>query len=136
MKRKEFLSKLSLGAAFALTASCMGGCTSDPTPTPSSGVDFEVDLSDSANAALLNNGGYVVKNRIVVAKDNTGAYVAATQLCSHENLYRIVYQNGGWYCNQHGAKYNLNGEGLNSEGKRGIAVYQTELNGNILHVFA
>jgi len=140
MNRKDFLSKLSMGAAFALTASCLGACSStddNVSPSqPSGEVDFELDLSDASNSALLVNGGYLIKNQVVVAKDNNGDYVAATQRCSHENLNRIVLKNDEWYCLEHSAKFSLDGKGLNSKGKNGLTVYQTRLNGSILRVFS
>ena len=139
MNRKDFLSKISLGAAFALTAGCLGACSKGEDITTSAmlgGVNFELDLNDSTNAAILVNGGYIVKNQVVVAKDNTGEYVAATQRCSHEGLYRVIMKNNAWYCPEHGAQFSLNGTGLNSDGRKGLTVYNTELNGSILRVFS
>jgi nitrite reductase/ring-hydroxylating ferredoxin subunit len=139
MNRNDFLQKISLGAAFALTVGCLGACSQDEnmaSPLPSGDVDFDVDLNDAANAALLTSGGYIIKNKVVIAKDTQGEYVAATQRCSHEGLYRVIYKNNEWYCPEHGAKYNLQGTGLNSDGRKGLTVYKTELNGTILRIFA
>lgn len=139
MDRKEFLAKLSMGAAFAMTVGCLGACSQDDSVSPSTSagdVDFELDLDDSANAAILVNGGYLIKNQVVVARDNNGDYVAATQRCSHENKNRIILKNDQWYCPEHGAKFSLNGTGLNSDAKRGLTIYNTTLNGSILRVFS
>lgn len=136
MNRKDFISKLSLGAAFALTVGCMGGCNEDDTLLSLGDVDFDVDLSDPANAALLTNGGYIIKNKVVVAKDNAGNYVAATQRCSHEGLYQVIMTNNQWYCPEHGAQFSLDGQGLNKDARKGLTVYKTALNGTMLRVFS
>lgn len=135
MNRKEFLSSLGLGAAFALTASCLGGCSKESF-APAGPIDFTLDLSDPANAALLNAEGYIVKNRLVVAKAASGDYVAATQRCSHEGIYAVVFSNDEWYCHEHGARFSLNGQGLNRDGSRGLTIYQTSLDGDILRVYS
>lgn len=139
MNRKDFLQKISLGAAFALTTACLGSCAKEDNLSLTSGlgdVDFNVDLNDASNAALLVNGGYIIKEQVVVAKDNNGNYVAATQRCSHEGLLRVVLKNNEWYCPEHGAKFDLNGSGLNSDGKKGLTIYNTALKDNILRVFS
>lgn len=86
----EFLETIGLGAAFVLTSTCLGGCYKDGGITPIQNVDFTLDLTQSSNANLLQNGGYIIKNQIVVARTNSGEYVAATQRCSHENKYKVI----------------------------------------------
>lgn len=137
MDRKDFLNKIGLGAAFALTATCLGSCSKEST-TPSGPVDFTLNLNDPANAALANNGGYVIQNAVVVAKTSTGSYVAATVICSHEGQQQITFRgaNNQWYCTAHGATYDVNGAGLNSNGSRGLTIYKTQLTGTSLRVYS
>lgn len=132
MNRKEFLGKLGLGAAFVLTTACLGSCGSNVDLTS---VDFTLDLTDSANSALANNGGYIIKDKVVVAKNNDGNYVAATQLCSHEDKYEIILKNNEWFCTAHDARFGLDGSGLNSKGDKNLTIYNTSLDGNTLRVF-
>jgi nitrite reductase/ring-hydroxylating ferredoxin subunit len=132
MTRKEFLGKIGIGAAFVLTASCLGSCTKDGK----NGVDFILDLTASENAALQNVGGYIVKNQVVVAKAADGNYYAATQICSHEGEIKVTFSNNEYYCTAHGARFDLNGNGLNNNGEKGISVYNTTLSGTQLRVFA
>ena len=137
MNRKEFLSKLSVGAAFALTAGCLGACTKDNgSIAPNGLIDITLDLNTSTNSNLQINGGYIINNRVVVAKDNAGNYIAATQRCSHEGRNEVVLRNNEWYCTAHGARFDLQGGGLNSDGSKGLTIYQTELNGTMLRVFS
>jgi nitrite reductase/ring-hydroxylating ferredoxin subunit len=132
MTRKEFLGKIGIGAAFLLTAGCLKSCTADA----SNAVDFILDLDATENESLKTAGGYIVRNQVVVVKAVDGNYYAATQNCSHENRLQIIFRNNEYYCTDHGAKFDLNGDGLNSNGSKGIAIYQTTLSGSQLRVFS
>jgi cytochrome b6-f complex iron-sulfur subunit len=135
MERKDFLAQLGLGAAFVLTAGCFGSCKKSST-TSDAPVDFTLDLTASANAALVTNGGYLVSNGVVVAKNSAGAYVAATQTCSHEGLKQISFNNNEWSCSAHGARFNQAGSGLNSNGSKGLKIYNTSVTGSSLRVYS
>jgi len=142
MERKEFLKNLGItgAAAFAvMTLGCLESCSSKTgTFKPSGTVDFTLDLTDSANAAILVNGGYVIKDQVVIAKNNSGAYIAATIKCSHEGNNNVVYRSStdNYYCNVHGAEFDQTGKGLNSNGKGGLTIYNTQLSGTSLRVFS
>jgi cytochrome b6-f complex iron-sulfur subunit len=138
MTRKEFIGTLGLGAAFALTATCLNSCTKDSNTTTASGVDFTIDLSDPTNGGLGTNGGYVVRNSVVIARTTAGALVAATVICTHEGQRQVIYDKSanGFYCNAHGARFDLNGKGLNSNGSGGLTIYKTTLTGNSLRVYS
>lgn len=134
--RKEFLGKLGIGAAFALTATCLGSCTKDTAAEPID-VDFMLDLNDPANAALRNNGGYVISEGVVVARSLSGAFIAATVTCSHNQYDDIIYQDGIWFCTRHAAEFEENGEGLNMNGKNGLTVYTIEdLGDNKIRIYS
>ena len=137
MERAEFLNKMGLGAVFALTATCLGSCSKDAT-TPSGPVDFTLNLNDAANAALATTGGYVIQNGVVIAKTGTGTYAAATVICSHEGQRQITYKSTGsqWYCSAHGALFDINGNGLNGNGSKGLTIYKTSLTGTNLRIYS
>jgi cytochrome b6-f complex iron-sulfur subunit len=76
MDRKEFLSQLGLTSAVVFMGACMAGCSKDgSTPAPSN-VDFTLNLSDTANAALGSAGGFVYKNNIIIARTQSNSYIA------------------------------------------------------------
>ncbi|NRA11038.1 MAG: (2Fe-2S)-binding protein [Crocinitomicaceae bacterium] len=150
MDRKEFLSKLGGGAVFALTYACLGGCTKmdNPAPpvdintsAPPEDIDFFLDLTLPQNAPLLSNGGYViVNNNTVVAMDELGNYIAATRLCSHEPFKEVIWSttSNEWLCTEHGATFDKLGSGTttyNSNGASGLTIYNTYLNGTMLHIY-
>lgn len=155
MDRKEFIGKLGAGAAFAVASTCLCGCVKMDNPAPpidprlvnntkvdENNVDFTLDLNDPANAPLLNNGGFlIVDNKVVVANSGSGVYVAATRTCSDQQLKGIVWSSAinQWHCVEHDATFNTSGNGTtvyNNLGVNGIVVYNTQLNGNTLRVFA
>jgi len=113
MNRKEFLkfSVLALaGAAIgpALLESCSKAGTTPQGPT----VDFKIDLSLSANAALSYVGGYVYSNGVIVARLTSAnlGFVALAQTCTHQGC-TISFDNGSqlFVCPCHGGTFNLNG---------------------------
>jgi len=136
MNRKDFLSKIGFGAAFALTATCLGSCDKEAT-TPSGPVDFTINLNDVANRALANTGGYIINNAVVIAKTATG-YAAATVICSHEGQQQIMYKgtSNQWYCTSHGATFDINGAGLNGNASKGLTIYKTALTGTTLRIYS
>jgi cytochrome b6-f complex iron-sulfur subunit len=95
-----------------------------------------LDLSLTANSALLKVGGYIRQSNIVVALVAANTYVAVTQICSHEGQKQVIYQSGEFYCQSHGARFSTSGIGLNANGSGGLTVYKTSLVGTILHITA
>jgi len=146
MERKQFLRTLGTGAAFALTFPCLHSCSSDsdevidsiPVPT---GVDFTIDLSSTEGAKLQNNGDFIIKNYVVVVKNLEGDFVAASQICSHQQTDGISFKtdNGGYYkCSEHGSTFSQDGTPLNNIGDdvaKPLKIFNTELEGQILRVF-
>ena len=146
MERKEFLRSLGAGAAFALLFPCAQGCSKDDEPAGNikdvpTGVDFTVDLTSSEASNLNTNGGYILKNDVVVARNLQGELIAASQICSHQGYDQVTFvnQDGGiFYCDVHGSRFEQDGSPLNQvDGNpaKPLKVYNTELTGDILRVF-
>ena len=109
MDRKEFLAQLGLSGAAVFMGACMAGCSKDgSTPAPAN-VDFTLNLSDPANAALGSAGGFVYKNNIIIARTQSNAYIAVAQACTHEGTTLLLseprrhlqYHRGGYQRNSH-----------------------------------
>lgn len=139
ISRHQFLRKMGLGGSALLAVYCAGtlsSCENEAaTPSTNTGNNLlTIDLSAPANATLAKNGGYVVKNDVIIAKTNLGTYVAVTVVCSHEGNKAITYQTSEFVCTIHGARFDNAGKGLNPNGTFGIKVYPTSVSGNILTV--
>lgn len=141
MERKEFLRTLGAGAAFAVAFPCVQGCTKGPgletEPVPT-GVDFTIDLSGPEGDALANNGDFIIRNYVVIARNLSGDFVAASQVCSHQQTpeVRFVESQGGIFqCATHGSQFAQDGTPLNSVTSNPLKIFQTALNGDQLRVF-
>lgn len=133
---------MGAGAAFAITFPCLKGCSSDKTdanmkPVPS-GVDFTIDLGSSEGSKLQNNGDFILKDEVVVVKNLEGNYIAASQVCSHQQTdqVRFLSENGGiFHCFTHGSEFSQNGTPLNTITSNPLKIFSTELEGDLLRVF-
>nr|MBC7613430.1 Rieske 2Fe-2S domain-containing protein [Pseudopedobacter sp.] len=140
MDRKDFLTAIGMGAASVAVFNCIGcakGSTGSPsTPAPTN-VDFTLDLTIAANAALINNGGYIYNNGIIVARTTTGAYIAVSQTCRHESTSVIYRANQSqFYCQRHGATYSETGVSAGIATNLPLTKYNTQLNGTNLRIFS
>lgn len=141
MTRKEFFAKAGFGAALVLVPACIGGlttsCSNDnggsPTPAPN-GVDFTVDIS---TGSLATNGGFMVTNGIVIARTNSGTFLAVSASCTHEGTnVNYVASSNNFHCPNHGANFSNTGQHLNGPGSGNLKQYNTQLNGSELRVYS
>ena len=147
MERKQFLRSLGAGAAFALTFPCLQGCSKDgenengTIVVEPTGVDFTIDLNSAEAAKLASNGGFILKNLVVVVKNLEGEFVAASQVCSHQAYDQVRFNSvdgGIFFCDVHGSRFDQNGQPLNqvdSKPARALKIYQTALTESTLRVF-
>lgn len=142
MQRKEFLNALGVSTATFLFATCLGGCSKAGStdavnngPMPPSNVDFVLDLTQSENANLATNGGYIYKNNIIVARTTAGSYIAVSMACTHQGT-TVVYEgnNNRFYCNNHGSTFSNSGVVNNGPAATNLKQYATTLNGNMLRI--
>ncbi|TAH21619.1 MAG: Rieske (2Fe-2S) protein [Cytophagales bacterium] len=155
MNRKDFLKQIGFSGAAIFATYCTGGlaaCSSSAnnqnsvvsTPdgavvTPvKNGTDFTLDLGAAENVALTKQGGFLVRNGVVIAFTTQGTYAAVTQICSHEGRAQVIYQSSqnNFYCSAHGALFDTKGIGLNKDGKNGLKVYNTTLTNNLLRIYS
>jgi nitrite reductase/ring-hydroxylating ferredoxin subunit len=96
---------------------------------------LKIDISTTSTSKLKTVGGYVVQNNIVVAQVSAGAFVAVTNLCTHEPKRQIIYSGGEFYCTAHGATFNLKGTPVNQVSRSSISVYQVATDGKTVVVY-
>jgi len=142
MERKQFLKSLGAGAAFAVTFPCLNGCSTDsedletfPIPV---GVDFTIDLTTPEAEPLSNNGGFIRKNFVVIARNLEGELVAASQVCSHQQTEEVRFsadQGGTFFCSTHGSRFSQNGTPVNSITSNPLKIFNVEVTGAIVRIF-
>jgi cytochrome b6-f complex iron-sulfur subunit len=136
MDRKEFLATLGIGAAAMACSYCLGGCNKEDNVTgPPTNVDFTLDLTNSAYAALKNNGGYVYNAGVIVARTSTGSYVAVSQTCTHQGT-TVQFDGSQFTCPAHGSIFNTDGSVARGPAGSPLARYNTSLIGNSLRVYS
>jgi cytochrome b6-f complex iron-sulfur subunit len=141
MTRKEFFARVGFGAAAVLIPACIGGLASScskedeghTTPAPTN-VDFALDIS---TGSLATNGGYLTTNGIVVARTNTGEFLAVSASCTHQGT-SVKYKatENDFYCPNHGAKFSSNGTVTLGPASSNLKSYNTTLTGSSLRVYS
>ena len=146
MQRKQFLRSLGAGAAFAITFPCLHGCSKEETAEGGDtevpeGVDFTVDLDSDEAEALAQNGGFILKNLVVIVRNLEGDFVAASQVCSHQGYEEVRFADvdgGIFYCDVHGSRFEQDGSPLNkvdSQPAKVLKVFKTEVTGSLLRIY-
>ena len=136
MDRKEFLSQIGISAVGLIVFSCLGGCEKEGNvPAAPTNVNLNVDLTATANAALLQPGGYIYLDGIIIAKTMNGGYLAVSQACTHQGA-TVTYQSGTnkFYCSSHGSLFNANGAVANGPASTSLKQYTVTVNGNNLTI--
>jgi len=139
MTRGQFLKNMGISGGALLAVYCAGGlssCTNDSV-TPS-GKDFTINLDEANYSPLKTVGNFVVVQEVVVACTAVGVYKAVTLICSHAGQKQVAYRKSenDFYCSAHGANFDINGKGKNSNGSKGLTVYSTTLSGSNLRIFS
>ncbi|HEX5668264.1 MAG TPA: Rieske 2Fe-2S domain-containing protein [Chitinophagaceae bacterium] len=143
MDRKEFLAQMGLTSAAIFMGTCLGGCSKDDggggvvVPPPPTGVDFTINLSDSANAALAAPGGYIYNGGIIIARTLADQYIAVSQRCTHEG-FTVVFEgtNNRFYCPNHGSTFTTTGSVTTGPAGSPLTRYNTALTGSTLRVYS
>lgn len=138
MTRTQFLSQVSRGTVSAFLPICLGalsGCQkANIYPIARSDVNFTIDVS---SGELSVNGGFLVKSGIVIARSNSGNFIAVSVACTHEGT-KVEYntQNNSFSCPSHGATFNSKGQVTLGPPVKSLTEYRTILRGNLLTILS
>lgn len=134
MDRKEFLAQLGLGGSAIFAAACMQSCSKTDNV---SNVDFTLDLTSNAYAALKTAGGYIINQGVIVALTTNNAYLAVSAACPHEGV-TVQFKAGQnqFYCAAHSSYFSSTGSRISGPAQRGLTQFKTTLTGNNLRVYA
>lgn len=132
MERKAFLQFLALsvasGSMTTFLESCKKSESSDPT------ANFTLDLSSSANSALLNSGGSVVSNNVIVINNN-GTFVALSNICTHEGCAVNHNKNSNQLvCPCHSAVFGIDGSVKSGPAPKALKKFTVTKDGNVLTI--
>ncbi len=97
-------------------------------------MDFTIDVS---SGTLATNGGFLVKNGIIIARTTLGDFLAVAASCTHAGT-TIQYQSGSnnFRCPNHGSIFTASGQVTTGPANRGLTQYNTALTGVLLRVFS
>jgi cytochrome b6-f complex iron-sulfur subunit len=143
ISRKDFIKMVGAGAVLALIG-CTGACTksSDPAPvntntgtgTSTGKIDFTVDFSTSSFQTLSQNGSFVIKDSILIARTSKGEFIAVAKDCTHQG-FQLSFSADALSCSLHGSKFSTTGSVLNGPASTALKAYKTELKGTVLRVY-
>ncbi|HEY3389971.1 MAG TPA: Rieske (2Fe-2S) protein [Prolixibacteraceae bacterium] len=141
MNRNKFLSVLGVSAGTVIFAPFLQSCTyanSGLAPVSAGSIDFTLDLTLPAFAALNADGGSLVKNGVIVVRTAPDVYVALSSACTHEGAtigFNVAANR--FICPLHGANFSTAGSVLMGPALRPLIKYNTTLSGGTsLRVYA
>lgn len=136
MNRKEFLKLTGLSAGTLVLIQCFGGCSNSGTNPPSN-VDFTIDLNDVKYSALLENGGFVVVNNVLIAKTVDGSFIAVSAKCTHEGeILKYAIDKDRLVCPRHGSEFSNSGKRLSGPAQKDLIQYKVEVQGDVIRIFS
>jgi cytochrome b6-f complex iron-sulfur subunit len=135
MTRKDFLVQIGVGAGAAAFLTCLGACSNQTAVPAAPGANFSLDLTSSANSALLTKGGFVYQSGVVVAYTTKGTYVALSQTCPHQGgIVQYDPSSDTFICPAHGSDFSDSGSVNNGPATSGLKSYAVTKSGSMLHV--
>jgi len=90
MNRQQFLEQIGMGIAGTFLITCLGSCSKSNPSSPVQSVDFTLNLTDTAAAPLLNAGGYIYTNGVIVAKTQSGTYILQFLNIVHTRVILLI----------------------------------------------
>jgi cytochrome b6-f complex iron-sulfur subunit len=134
MERAEFLRQMGTMTVVVCAGCSLYSCAEDAVDP---NVDFTLDLSAPENSVLLNAGGSMGKNGVIVARIQGDEFVALRRACTHEGTdvnYQASKQN--FRCPNHGSEFSKTGAVQIGPATKPLTMYNTSLTGNSLRVFS
>jgi len=136
MERRDFLKNaVALCGLSLLPAGVIESCSKQSFAGPTN-VNFSLDLTNSANAALKSVGGALVANGVIVIRTSTANFDALSATCTHAGC-TVGYNasSATIVCPCHGGTYSpASGAVLGGPPPSALAKYTATLSGNILTV--
>jgi cytochrome b6-f complex iron-sulfur subunit len=139
MERKDFIKKAALGGSILFTgaaffSSCSDGA-GDDIDDINKPVNIEINLDDPGFSALKTVGGYTYKDKIIIIRATENQYIALSSSCTHEQFTVIFNKDSNEIlCNNHGSRFNTNGNVINGPATTSLKRYTVTIDGNTLRI--
>jgi cytochrome b6-f complex iron-sulfur subunit len=135
MDRNEFIRLVGIGAGAVVLVNCLQGCKKESAAPALLTVGFTLDLSQPAYSALNTNGGYLITQKVIVARTLTGSYIAVAAACTHQGT-NVQYQASShrFHCPNHGADFSESGSVQSGPATHDLQQMHTSLTNTLLHV--
>lgn len=138
MERKDFIKQAFAFCGLALVpAAVIESCSKQNNAYPGpANVNFTLDLTNTANAALNNVGGFLLSNGVIVIRYSATVFDALSATCTHQGC-TVGYDAVGSKvsCPCHGGMYDPNsGSVLSGPPPSALTKYTVTRSGNILTV--
>jgi len=130
MDRKKFIVSACALCATGSVLSVLDSCTKTPV------VNFTLDLSQPANAALNTVGGSVTNgaNGVIVIRTSSG-FNALSTVCTHQGCTVSYYQsNARLVCPCHNGVYDINGSVVSGPPPSALTKYTVTQVGTVLTI--
>lgn len=139
MKRRDVIRQIMIGGTTIMVVPlALNSCEKEETENDNNGTgsnSVNVDLNAPSNSALLNPGGYVIVNNIIVVNSGGGKYIALSSVCTHDGC-TVSYNpsTGNFPCGCHNSLFAVNGSVLNGPAVKPLTAYPVTQSGNILTI--
>ena len=126
MDRKDFLLTTCAACGVTSTLAFLDSCSKVGI------INFTLDLTLPANAALAHINGAVINGNIIVIKTSTG-YEALSLICTHQGCI-VSYTGHGFVCPCHGGTFNITGGVTGGPPPSALTKYTVVKNGTVLTI--
>jgi cytochrome b6-f complex iron-sulfur subunit len=135
MNRRDFFEMTGVTIILPVCLGMLSKCgKTDIVPSAPTNVDFTIDVS---TGALAQNGGYLVKNGLIVARTTLGSFLAVSAACTHQGqTLQYIGSKNNFYCSRHGATFDSVGAVTNGPASKALTQYNTHLTGISLRVYS
>ena len=126
MDRKDFLLSACAACGVTSTLVFLDSCSKQAI------VNFSLDLTLPANAALANTNGAVINGNVIVIKTSTG-YEALSLICTHQGC-TVNYTGSRFVCPCHGGTFSITGAVTGGPPPSALTKYTVTQSGSILTI--
>ncbi|UFH53480.1 ubiquinol-cytochrome c reductase iron-sulfur subunit [Spirosoma sp. KNUC1025] len=148
LDRRAFFSLVGTSVGAIILTQCLSGCSAPAdTVTPSGSteggtntggkINLVLNLNESANTKLKQNGGFIYQNGLIIARTKDGGFLAVAQACTHQGT-SVQYDatSNRLHCPDHGSNFKNDGSVINGPATSPLKAFKVsfDANTNILKV--